>query len=250
MKSDSCMAALTYPETGVLGQEPSRPEMGRETNFRLADNGAVENRLRKLRLARGWTQDEAAGRSQMSYGQYVKLERGERRLTDRYIQVFARVFDVDPHTIIDQLKIVSVIGTASSLEGVVMLDGARGAAPMPPGGDETTVAIEVVGDVLRGIATDGWFLYFDDVKQPIDPELVGELCVVGLDDGRIFIRTPREGGRIGRYHLESLTAPPIYDAIVAWASLILSIIPKRAAARLMSGEIETTRRRGFRREKK
>ena len=52
------------------------------------------NRLRNLRERERWTHEEAAQRLGVSRSGYVKLERGERKLTDRYIQKAAEVYGV------------------------------------------------------------------------------------------------------------------------------------------------------------
>lgn len=58
------------------------------------------NQLRNLRNAKGLTQDEAADAMSVSRGQYIKLERGERRLTEDYIVRAAKAFGVSPNQII------------------------------------------------------------------------------------------------------------------------------------------------------
>ena len=52
------------------------------------------NGLKSLRLAKGWTHEEAAEKMGISRGQLIKLERGERGLTERRIDIAARVFGV------------------------------------------------------------------------------------------------------------------------------------------------------------
>lgn len=52
------------------------------------------NKLRELREGRGWTHDEASRRMGVSRGHFIKLERGERQLTEHTIQLAARAFDV------------------------------------------------------------------------------------------------------------------------------------------------------------
>lgn len=54
----------------------------------------MSNALRDLRLAKGWTHDEAAERMGVSRGQFIKLERGERGLTERTIDLAAKAFGV------------------------------------------------------------------------------------------------------------------------------------------------------------
>jgi len=54
----------------------------------------MSNALRELRETAGWTQEEAARQIGISYGSYVKLERGERGLRDSTLSRAAEVFGV------------------------------------------------------------------------------------------------------------------------------------------------------------
>jgi len=60
----------------------------------------MANALKKLRAARGWTHDLAAERMGISRGQFIKLERGERGLTERTIALAAKAFGVPPAEVI------------------------------------------------------------------------------------------------------------------------------------------------------
>jgi transcriptional regulator with XRE-family HTH domain len=52
------------------------------------------NRLKNLRELRGWTAEEAANHFGLSRSGYVKLERGERRLSDTHISTATKVYGV------------------------------------------------------------------------------------------------------------------------------------------------------------
>ena len=62
---------------------------------------AMGNKLKVLREERRWTQDMAAEAMGVSRGQYIKLERGERRLTVDYINRAAKAFGVRSSDILD-----------------------------------------------------------------------------------------------------------------------------------------------------
>lgn len=61
----------------------------------------MNNRLKKLRTEARLTQDEAAAAMGVSRGQYIKLERGERRLTTDYIARAAKAFHVSQSAVIE-----------------------------------------------------------------------------------------------------------------------------------------------------
>jgi transcriptional regulator with XRE-family HTH domain len=62
----------------------------------------MNNRLKKLRTDARLTQDEAAAAMGVSRGQYIKLERGERRLTADYIARAAKAFKVPQSAVIEE----------------------------------------------------------------------------------------------------------------------------------------------------
>jgi hypothetical protein len=55
----------------------------------------------------------------------------------------------------------------------------------PTGIDENTAAVESRDDSL-GPFLNRWYVFYDDVRGPVTPDHVGQLCVVGLSDGRIL----------------------------------------------------------------
>lgn len=59
------------------------------------------NKLKLLRKAKNWTHEQAADAMGMSRSGFIKLERGERRLTLDYIGRAAKAFDVRPADVID-----------------------------------------------------------------------------------------------------------------------------------------------------
>lgn len=79
---------------------------------------------------------------------------------------------------------------------------------------------------MRGIADDHWLIYFDHEQRPPTKELIGKLCVVGLDDGTVMLRTLQPGRRTGRYDLESPVDPTLRDRRVRWAARVTWIKPK------------------------
>ena len=97
---------------------------------------------------------------------------------------------------------------------------------MPPSkGDETTVAVVVKGDSMAGQLEDGWVVYYDNRHIPPSERLLGRLCVVGLEDGRVLVKKLLPGRAKGLYDLYSANAGPLLDQAVAWAALVLWIAP-------------------------
>jgi hypothetical protein len=97
--------------------------------------------------------------------------------------------------------------------------------PAPEGATEKTVAVEIRGESL-GEFFDEWLVYYDDVRSPITPDQLGQLCVVGLPDGRVLVKKVRPAREPGLYHLLSQTEGPILDQEVEWAALVKQMSPR------------------------
>jgi hypothetical protein len=68
-----------------------------------------------------------------------------------------------------------------------------------------------------------WIVFYDNIHRPVAPELIGELCVVGLTDGRILIKQLQRGKTKGLFNLISSNDKPIQDVEIEWAARVDSI---------------------------
>jgi hypothetical protein len=102
--------------------------------------------------------------------------------------------------------------------------GELGETPMPPGGDDRTVAVEIKGDSMHGVVEDGSIVYYSDRHSPPTEDLIGITCVVGLHDGRVLIKQLQRGRKPKHFDLYSVSAPMIYDARVEWAAPVLTVV--------------------------
>jgi len=182
------------------------------------------NNLKKLREAANWTHAEAAERMNVSRSQFIKLERGERRMTLDYIKSAARAFGVHENQIIDAAAI-PVIGYATTNSKIEFSESPLAEVPPPEGATEKTVGIKIdtnsIGEVLKG-----WIAFFEDVKERPSPDMLNKLCVVWLSDGSIYLKKLTQGTKAGYYKLEAQFDPPIYDASVDFASPIEALRPQ------------------------
>ena len=197
---------------------------------------AMGNNLRRLREDRGWTHEAAANAMGISRGSFIKLERGERKLNEKTIDLAAKAFGVDYAEVIKEANDVPIVGIAGADASFEITffrhDGELGRAPMPPGGGGSTVAVRVKGDSMRGVAEDNWLIYYDDVRTPLTEDLYGELCILWLADGRVLVKTPLPSRTPGLVHLESTNATTLYDQVVESAALVTAMIPRKVARRL------------------
>lgn len=189
------------------------------------------NNLKLLRDERGWTQPETAEKFGLSFSGYVKLERAERKLSHDRIVKAAEVFGVSEQEVTSRPATVPLIGYvgAGGEADFGNGQGPFGDVDAPPRHTASTVAVEVRGDSMPGIAENRWLLYYDNVQRPLDESMIGGKAplVVGLSNGRVLVKRVRAGSRPGYYHLLSTgTDDPIIDARVAWAARVTWIKPR------------------------
>lgn len=186
------------------------------------------NNLKRLRIDRGWTHQEAAERMGVSRSQLIKLERGERRLTQDYISMAAAAFQVDDAEIIAERKsvmLVGYVGAGAEAHFYAEAQGPFEEVPAPPGSTDQTVGVEVRGTSL-GRLFDRWIVYYDDRRSPITRDMLGKVCVVALMDGKVLVKEVLPGQLPGRYTLYSQVEAPIYDAEIEWAALVTHMSPR------------------------
>lgn len=185
------------------------------------------NNLRKLRMARDWTHEQAAEALGVSRSQFIKLERGERQLTADYIRRAAEAFNVLEKDVFSNTLTAPLVGYVAAGSEAHFFDaqGPFEEVPMPENGTENTVAVEARGDSL-GPFFNRWLVYYDELRTPPTSDLIGQLCVVQLLDGRTLVKKLMRGSHPDLYHLLSQTESPIEDVELEWAARVTSMAPR------------------------
>jgi phage repressor protein C with HTH and peptisase S24 domain len=144
------------------------------------------------------------------------------------ILVYARKKGVAEASTFDAELIVPIVGYVGA-GGEILFEkgqGPFGEARMPPKNTTpTTVAVVVRGDSMAGQLENGWTVYYDRRYSPPSESLIGRLCVVGLQDGRVLIKKLLPGHANGLYVLYSVNAAPLLDQAVEWAAPVSWIAP-------------------------
>lgn len=198
-------------------------------------------RLRELREVAGLNQTELARMAGTSQPQINRLESGERELTPTWAKRLAPYLGVSPVDIIFPemskkpmtLNIVGRVG--ASTDGQVIQDtdqGPFGEIQAPIGARGTEAVVEVSGHSMGIYAPDGSLILYDNRQDPPNENMLGEVCVVGLPDGRALVKRLMRGSRRGLFDLESVVGETMHDQLVNWAAVVLVVVHPKQAKRL------------------
>jgi hypothetical protein len=134
-------------------------------------------------------------------------------------------------------QLVPLIGyVGADTEGTVVLstgDERRDYVLKPPGGTTDSVALEVRGYSMRGIAEDGSLIYFEDQRNPPTEDMLGDIVILETEDGLVLVKRLLRGSARGLYDLESVVGPVLTDQRLKWAAFITAIVPRRQAQRII-----------------
>lgn len=162
----------------------------------------------------------------ISPGYLSRLETENRNVSLRLVGKLAKELHISQSDLVpaDESSggTISVMGYAAAGSDQVTFSEAQGPfdeVDAPSWATERTVAVQIRGTSL-GKPFNNWLAFYDDRRDPPDESCFGELCICGLIDGRVMIKTLQKGSAKGRYHLESLTEPTLSDQRVAWAAIV------------------------------
>jgi transcriptional regulator with XRE-family HTH domain len=128
----------------------------------------------------------------------------------------------------DDVPLVGYVGAGAEAHYYAVSDENLDRVRAPDGATEHTKAVEIKGDSL-GSLFNHWLVFFDDVRSPVTPDLIGRLCVVGLPDDRVLIKKLRRHGKgTDLYDLlsDEKREAPIEGVVVAWAARVRTMVPK------------------------
>lgn len=192
--------------------------------------------LKEWRKHRGLTLQAVAEMTGMSVGHLSDVERGKRGLNGTLISTLASAYGVGTSDLLASpemagqekrrtVPLVGYVGAGAEAHYYADSQGPFDYVTAPEQATENTVAAEVRGASL-GPFFDRWLVYWDDVRAPVTPDQLGELCVVGLPNGKILVKQVQLSKTPGLFHLLSQSEPPILDQEVAWAAKVTGMAPR------------------------
>lgn len=192
-----------------------------------------------FRMLSEWLREalEAAGKSQSDLARVLtaqlgrsidraavnKMTLGKRDIAADELLEASRYLDAPlPGGTKRSIRLAGYVGAAQAVYQFDE-DGA-GYVEAPPSSTADTQAVEVRGESMLPVYRNGTILYYSRQLDPVS--MLGELCVVRLEDERVLVKTLRRGSEPGLFTLASLNAPDIEDVAVQWAAPIDWVKPR------------------------
>ncbi|WP_091742957.1 XRE family transcriptional regulator [Phenylobacterium immobile] len=195
-------------------------------------------RLKQVRERRGVpSAKEAAEAMGVPVATYIQHENGVRGVRPERAQQYAIFYGVSPEWIVygkgddaadkagATVPLVGYVGAGAEAHFYASADDGLGEVEAPPEATTDTRAAEIRGESL-GPLFEGWLVFYDDVRTPVTPDLIGQLCVVGLPNDKVLVKKLRLSRTPGLYHLLSNSEAPMLDQEVAWAAKVKTMRPR------------------------
>lgn len=165
-----------------------------------------------------------------------KILKSDRLLSAGELERAVEYFGDTPDSFRTPQKLLPIVGFAGAgPDGSVLFaegGGNHGYVAAPEGASDSAEALEVKGISMRGMAEDGWIIFYEEKETPHEDHM-GEPCVCFLEDERVLIKTPYPGRQPGLFDLESMNAPTMHDVPVRYFAFITDIKPRRSARKFM-----------------
>jgi transcriptional regulator with XRE-family HTH domain len=125
-----------------------------------------------------------------------------------------------------KVKIKGYVGAGSVAHYYAISDEEYEEVDAPAAMTDPAVAVEIRGKSM-GPALEGWLVFYKDVRSPVTPDMLNQLCVVGLTDDRILIKLIKRE-RDGSFTLLSNGADDaVTHAKIEWAALVTDMRRRR-----------------------
>lgn len=202
------------------------------------DIPSVLNAIRKAAKVKQSGLGEIIGVSQPQISRYMQGAEPRKPAYDK-IMAAAKQYGVDnpadirsedvaaeldgppPQTI----KVKGYVGAGGEAHYYAVAQGDLDEIGAKQGDPPNAAAVEIMGTSL-GLFFDRWHAIYNDVRSPVTEDLIGKLCVVGLDDDRVLIKKIERSGRKFNLLSNSTEEPPIKDVIIRWAAKVTDVRPK------------------------
>jgi hypothetical protein len=176
-----------------------------------------------------------------TYWQHERAElEGGRDFGPNEAERYARHFEVTPEWLLvglglrpngkkgerPKVPVVGYVGTGGQVHPFAIERDDLDKVDLPRA-PMSTVALVIRNEDL-GPYLNHWLALYNSVRRRASPDMIGKLCMVALEDGRILIGQIRRGPRDELFNFITSTGKTVESAAIVWAATIDAILaPKK-----------------------
>lgn len=195
----------------------------------------ITNHIKNLRKNKGWSQEKLAKESGFLQSEISMWENNARSINNIQLASIAKALGIDAAEIISNstsssIRKVPIIGRVGAGAVVIPIDeNIIDEVECPLYIDPNKgVALEVVGDSMEPLISDGFLLFYEERINGMPPEYIGKICIVEIDGGETYVKKVRKGNEIGKYNLISLNPefPTIENIAIKWSAMVKVMVQR------------------------
>lgn len=229
--------------TGIHCQDTKFTTGVLESVRRLGTVRHMNNNIRLIRMKRGMTQIALANAIGTSRGMLIGLEKGEKKLYQKWLEKISHALECTPEQLIspNKSKMIPVVGSVGAGGQIFPIDDLPLTRVLseseqvymncdfveapPESGHEETVAVRIEGDSMLPYFANGTILYYNGRESGDLIKYINKLCVVMLKDGHAMFKILKRGTAQGFYTLASHNALDIENVQIEWCAKVIFIKP-------------------------
>lgn len=181
---------------GTLSTGQECPLLRKRQFLVVGNNEGMKNRIKQLRSVNGLTQTQLAELVGTTKNQMVKLESGDRRLSDHWAQRIAPHLGVQPYELFmpegaaTPLKLVPLVGNISCGDWREAVEHAETSVPAVSEG-ANVFALRATGDSMDHLIRDEGYVYVDpDECDLIDGKIYAVMNAEGETTAKLYRASP------------------------------------------------------------
>jgi len=187
-------------------------------------------RITLARKNRGWSQTRLAEAVNQAQTTISSWERGRTEPSRNDVRRIAQVLNID----VAQLEVGAILALpnlARPAGQIIFRDIVQSLSSPNMGlglgntGDNALPVGLTIGDGAIARKLSGWTAFHDPKRYAPSAKFFGRLCVIGLDDGTVYVKWLEKSAYGGLFHLTSEIDAPLLDQRVVWLSPVLQLSP-------------------------
>ena len=187
-------------------------------------------RIALARKNRGWSQTRLAEKVNQAQTTISSWERGRTEPSRSDVRRIAQVLDIDVAEL--EVGVILALTNLGKPAGQIVFRDIVQSVPSPNvshglgniGDNAFPVGLRI-GDGAIARKLSGWTAFYYPQRYAPSAKFFGKLCVIGIEDGTVYVKWLEKSAYAGLFHLTSEIDSPLLDQRVIWLSPVFQLSP-------------------------